>query len=101
MKGVNKVTFCNYYDLPGIFSERLFSVFDLNNNGYLDSSEFVNGMKMLFTESYENFVKFIFDFYDFDKDGKISREDMQIVLSYIPLNTAKERLSGYKLKFER
>lgn len=57
-------------------------------------------MKTLFTESYENFVKFIFDFYDFDKDGKISREDMQLVLSFIPLNNTKERLSGYKLKFE-
>jgi Ca2+-binding EF-hand superfamily protein len=76
-------------------------VFDLNNNGYLDAIEFVNGMKTLFTESYENFVKFIFDFYDFDKDGKISREDMQLVLSFIPLNTTKERLSGYKLKFEK
>lgn len=75
-------------------------MFDLNNNGYLDATEFVNGMKTLFTESYENFVKFIFDFYDFDKDGKISREDMQLVLSFIPLNNTKERLSGYKLKFE-
>jgi len=76
-------------------------VFDLNNNGYLDASEFVNGMKTLFTESYENFVKFIFDFYDFDKDGKISREDIQLVLSFIPLSSTKERLTGYKLKFEK
>jgi Ca2+-binding EF-hand superfamily protein len=58
-------------------------------------------MKMLFSDTYENHVKFIFDFYDFDKDGKISREDIQIVLSYIPLNSTKERLSGYKLKFEK
>ncbi len=95
------MTFSNYYVLPGIFSDRLFSVFDLNNNGYLDTQEFINGMKMLFSETFDNFVKFIFDFYDFDKDGKISKEDIQIVLSYIPLNSTKEKLSGYKLKFEK
>jgi len=76
-------------------------VFDTNGNGYLDSNEFVNGMISLFSDTYENNVKFIFDFYDFDKDGKISREDIQTVLSYIPLTTTKERLSGYKLKFEK
>jgi Ca2+-binding EF-hand superfamily protein len=58
-------------------------------------------MKLLFSETYENFAKFMFDFYDFDKDGKISFEDMQTVLSYIPLNSTKEKLSGYKLKFEK
>lgn len=56
---------------------------------------------MLFTDTYDNFVKFIFDFYDFDKDGKISREDIQTVLSYIPLSSTMEKLSGYKLKFEK
>jgi Ca2+-binding EF-hand superfamily protein len=74
-------------------------VFDLNNNGYLDNNEFIAGMKMLFSETYDNLVKFIFDFYDFDKDGKISKEDIHTILCYIPLTT-KEKLSGYKLKFE-
>jgi len=100
MKGVNKITFGNYYELPGLILDRLFALFDTNKNDYLDCNEFVSGMKTLFTESYEGFVKFMFDFYDFDKDGKIRREDIAIVLSYIPLNTQVSN-SSYKLKFEK
>ncbi len=47
--------------------------------------EFVGGMMTLLTESYENTSKFIFDFYDFDKDGCITKEDIRIVLSYVSL----------------
>lgn len=86
--------------MPGIICDRLFSVFDKNKNNYLNSNEFVTGMITLFTESYTNLSKLIFKLYDFDRDGKISKEDVKLVLSYIPLKTAAfER--KYKLKFEK
>lgn len=44
-------------------------------------------MTTLFSEDYEKLIKFIFNLYDFDKDGLISKEDIRIVLSYVPLNT--------------
>jgi Ca2+-binding EF-hand superfamily protein len=97
MKGINKITFAKYIELPGIINDRLFAVFDKNKNDYLDSSEFIQGMSTLYTAGFEILMKFIFDFYDFDKDGKISKEDVRIVLSYIPLNT--QNLS--KMKFEK
>jgi hypothetical protein len=56
-------------------------------------------MTTLFSESFSKLNKFIFDFYDFDKDGKISKEDVRVVLSYIPLNTQK--YSQLKLKYEQ
>jgi hypothetical protein len=56
-------------------------------------------MTTLFSENFENLAKLIFDFYDFDKDGIISREDVRVVLSYIPLNIQK--YSKLKLKFEK
>ncbi len=55
-------------------------------------------MTTLFSENFEKLSKFIFDFYDFDKDGAISREDVRVVLSYIPLNISK--FSKLKLKYE-
>lgn len=59
-------------------------------------------MTILFSEGFEKLLKFIFDFYDFDKDGLISREDVRVVLSYIPLNTSKfKSYSRKKLKFEK
>ena len=83
---MNKLTFSSYYSLPGIISDRLFSVFDTSNNGYLNANELITGMKTLFCGSYESSSKFIFDFYDFDKDSYITREDIRTVLSYVTLS---------------
>ena len=86
-KGINKITFNKYYDLPGIISERLFAVFDKDKDGVLSLSEFVSGMKMLFSqaETFDSLSKFIFNFYDFRSCDKIKKEDVRVVLSYVPL----------------
>lgn len=43
-------------------------------------------MLVLFTETFEKLAKFVFKIYDYNKDGKINKEDIRIVLSYIPMN---------------
>ena len=98
-KGINKITFAKYYELPGLINERLFQLFDRDNNGYLDGKEFINGMIILFTESFSTLTKFIFSFYDFDQDGLITREDVRIVLSYVPLQS--QNYNPKKLKYEK
>lgn len=100
VKGINLVTFNQYYNLPGIILDRLFNVFDSNANGHLDLDEFTNGMTTLFTENFDNLVKFIFKFYDFDKDNQINKEDIRTVLSYIPLNT-NNKYRKDKMKYEK
>ena len=86
LKGLSKIIFNSYYNLPGIIGERLFKVFDTNSSESIELNEFVDRMKTLFYEEYEKNTKFIFDFYDFDNDGKINKEDIRVVLSYITLN---------------
>ena len=83
--GLSKVVFNSYYNLPGIIGDRLFKVFDKNSNNSIELIEFVEGMRTLFFEDYEKTSRFIFDFYDFDHDGKITQEDIRVVLSYITL----------------
>ena len=95
-KGIEKLTFSSYYELPGIINDRLFSVFDKNKNGFLDPKEFIEGMTILFSESFTPLANFIFTFYDFDKDGYISKEDVRVVLSYVPL---QKKYSKYKMKY--
>ena len=90
--GINKLTFSTYYKLPGIISERLFRVLNKSNTNYLDSNEFITGLKTLFCETFDENSRFIFDFYDFDKDGIVSKEDIRVVLSYVTLQT-EEMLS--------
>lgn len=101
LKGINKLTFSSYYKLPGIISERLFAVFDTSQNGYLNVVEFLEGMRTLFSENFEKTSNLIFNLYDFDKDGFISREDIRTVLQYVPLNKAKvSNIEGYKDRVE-
>ncbi len=80
------LTFSSYYQLKGIISLFLFIVFDKNNKDYIKIKEFLNRMITLFYDNFEKNSKFIFDFYDSDKNGLISKEDIRTVLYYVILN---------------
>ena len=88
-EGLSKIIFNSYYTLPGIIGERLFKVFDKNMNDSIELDEFVSSMTTLFYEDYDKSTKFIFDFYDFDRDGKITKEDIRVILSYITLTLSE------------
>ena len=105
-KGITKVTFNKYYELPGIISERLFACFDKDKDGILNLTEFTTGMLSLFSqgESFDSLAKFIFNLYDFNSTGIIKKDDVRVVLSYVPLSdsssNAKENIELVKDKFE-
>ncbi len=99
-KGIDKVTFKQYYNLPGIISERLFSVFDSENTGYLSLQNFTEKMLILFSSDLDKLLQFILDFYDFDKDGKITKEDVRIVLSYVPIYKKRKNKKNEGLKLD-
>lgn len=56
-------------------------------------------MVTLFTENFTNLAKLVFKLYDFDRDGKITKEDVKLVLSYIPL-TSGDSEHRFKMKLE-
>ena len=105
-KGITKVTFNKYYDLPGIISERLFACFDKDKDGILNLTEFTTGMQSLFSqaESFDSLAKFIFNLYDFNSTGIIKKDDVRVVLSYVPLSDSssniKENIELVQDKFE-
>ncbi len=82
--------------MPGIIGDRLFKVFDKNSNNSIELFEFIDCMETLFFEDYEKNSKFIFDFYDFAHDNKISQEDIKVVLSYITLTFSDSKNSEKK-----
>ena len=85
LNGITKAIFDKYYELPGIIGDRLFRVFNKKNREYINLNEFSSGMKNLFCDDFDKTCKFIFDFYDYDNNGQINKEDIRVILSYITL----------------
>ena len=63
----------------------MFNLFDKDNDDKLNSMEFKNGINRLFAEHFEDNLKLVYDLFDFDSDGKVSKEDIRILLSHVPL----------------
>ena len=83
--GINLYAFNKYYNLPGLIGQRLFTIFDIDNNGFLSPKEFISGMCTLFCEEINSLIKFIFNFCDFDRDDFITFDDIHAILSYLPI----------------
>jgi len=71
--------------LPGLIGERLFNLFDVDGDEYLAEEEFKRGMKRLFGQNIREYMKLVYDLFDFDLDGKVSKEDIRTLLSHVPL----------------
>lgn len=58
---------------------------DLNSDGYVDYREFLTGLLRIYCATFEQKTKFVFEIYDFDCDGYISKGDIETILSYMPV----------------
>ena len=68
-----------------MLGERFFAVMDLNNDGYIDCKEFLTGLLRVYCSTFEQKTKLVFDIYDFDMDGFVSKDDISAILSYMPI----------------
>ena len=98
-KGISKITFYDYIKLPILIVDKLFNALDLDNYSYLNSKEFVEGLQDLYMGDFEITLEIIFAILDFDKDSKIERDDVRLILSHLPLKTDSTTLL-YKYQLE-
>jgi hypothetical protein len=90
-KYLSRLTFYDYIKLPIFISEKLFNSFAISSQQEgLKEDEFISGFFKLYMGSFSETTKVIFDLLDFDKDGIIKKEDVTIILSYLPLNDVSE-----------
>ena len=89
-KYLTRMTFYDYIKLPIFIAEKLFSSFSITSKNGLCETEFVNGFFKLYMGNFEETTGVIFNLLDFNKDGKINKEDSKIILSYLPINEVKE-----------
>ena len=81
------VMFYDYMKLPIFIAEKLFNSFDKDKDGFLSENEFINSLSKLYMGTFKETSEIIFNLLDFDKDGVITKEDVKIILSYLPLNS--------------
>ena len=68
---------------PGIGKEKIMKMkkfiesADLNNNGKIEYSEFLTIMNVVRVEFDDNFLREIFDYYDYEKNGFIEAKDLK------------------------
>ena len=84
-KGVNKISFLDYCQLPGLLAERLFQVLDVDRDSYLNSKEFMTGLLRIYCSAFDQKMKFVFDIYDFDNDQHITKTDITTIISCMPV----------------
>ena len=97
--GLTKFVFQSYYNLPLIICERLFKILATQEHLSLTQDEFVTGLINLFLGDYKTLIKIMFNMYDYNRDGKISRKDVKILFNYIPLKP-NDIYQRYKIKYE-
>ena len=85
-KFMTRMAFYDYIKLPIFIAEKLFMSFMKSSTQGLCEEEFVENFFKLYMGSFEETTTVIFNLLDFDKDGIIKKEDVKILLSYLPLN---------------
>ncbi len=60
-KKVDKVTFIQYCNLPGIISERLLKIFDVNNDGCITEQAFLGHLTKIFVSDLDTRMRFTFN----------------------------------------
>ena len=90
VKYLTRSAFYDYIKLPIFIAEKLFLSFAKTSTKGLCEYEFVSGFFKLYMGSFEETSSVIFNILDFDKDGKINKDDVKIILSYLPLNDLNE-----------
>ena len=98
-KGINKVSLLEYAHLPGVLGERFFAVMDTDNNNYLDQREFFTGLLRIFCSNFDQKAAFVFEIYDFDNDGFISKNDISIIMSSLPVINFEANKSNHEGMF--
>ena len=83
--GITSKIFNEYMGYQFYISKKLFNALCKNKNNILSKSEFRNGLFNLFLGDFNQTVDIIFDLYDFNKDGKIYKSDVKLILNYLPL----------------
>merc|ERR1719203_2384202 len=77
---MSKETFLQYFALPGILGERLFTVFDRKKDGVIHFDEFVMGLARYNRGSLQEKIEMLFEMYDMDGKQQVNPDELSLIL---------------------
>lgn len=82
---MDNVAFFEYSKLPGIICDRFFSLFEKSqDNKVIEEEGFIKGFTKVYLSSVDEKLDLTFRMYDFTAKGKVTKEDVRILMSYVP-----------------
>merc|ERR1712136_195264 len=82
-----------------IFTEQIFRVYDQDKNGMLNFREFLIGLSIIKRSPIQDKLYTLFNFYDMNSSGSISRTELDIMMKAID-NFARRSMSKYQTSTE-
>ena len=80
---IDKATFCRIFPLPGVLGESLFRIFDRSGMNEIQRNNFFDGIAVIIKGSIKDRISFLFELFDLDRTGEISKTDLETVLNCI------------------
>ncbi|EDO06021.1 Protein kinase domain family protein [Babesia bovis T2Bo] len=84
-RGIDKQTFLQYFNLPGLWGERLFHYFDTNGSDFVEFDEFLNGIATCCRGTRSEKINVLFHVFDLHDDGQIEKSELVAMLSNFPI----------------
>eukprot|EP00357_Protocruzia_adherens_P016342 CAMPEP_0115019946 /NCGR_PEP_ID=MMETSP0216-20121206/29784_1 /TAXON_ID=223996 /ORGANISM="Protocruzia adherens, Strain Boccale" /LENGTH=753 /DNA_ID=CAMNT_0002391589 /DNA_START=207 /DNA_END=2468 /DNA_ORIENTATION=+ len=81
---MNKETFLQFIQMPGMWGERLFSEFDIKENNCIDYTEFMVGLGKCVRGTEEEKYRVLFKLHDLTGDDYINKNELIMMLHNIP-----------------
>lgn len=95
---LSKPIFHEYFGIRHFIAEKLYNAMNQSQTPSLSKADFTSKMISLYQGDFDETIKIIFSIFDFDKDGSISKEDVKLLLSYLPLKSTgyEEQMKSLK-----
>ncbi|BAM42024.1 myosin light chain kinase [Theileria orientalis strain Shintoku] len=82
--GIDKETFLQYFNLPGLWGEQLFRKFDINYSGSVELDEFLIGISVSCRGTRTEKIYVLFKLFDLNNDNLIHKFELLAMLSNFP-----------------
>eukprot|EP01083_Nonionella_stella_P294196 1000339_1 len=93
---MDKVTFTNMFNLPGIMGDRLFTVFDKKGDGKIHWEEFVIGLASYSRGDIDEKIAMLFRMFDLNGENSVNKEELTTMLYSLMTPTSSLIMNALK-----